>query len=247
MATSVLDGKIAFITGSTRGIGWSAAQLLAAQGATIVINGHSDPKLVRERVEFLKDTYRVLASGICADMADPKEVANCYRTIFESYGKIDIVVNNAGVMKPALLGMISEDMVASSFQVNAISVIHSMQAAARLMMRKKSGSIINISSIVGVQGAAGQVVYSATKAAVIGMTKSAAKELAPYKIRVNCIAPGFINTDLVASQSKDVIKTIQMGAIGDPRDVANAILFFASSGSEYITGQILGVDGGMIV
>lgn len=242
-----LKDQVAFITGSTRGIGWSTATLLAEQGANIILNGHSNPDLLNERVEFLKNTYGVTVYGILADIANPEEIARCYREIFQTFGKLDIVVNNAGIMQGALLGMISNELITDSFNLNALSVIHSMQAATRLMMRKKSGTIINISSILGVNGFAGQVVYSAAKAAVIGMTKSAAKELAPHGIRVNCVAPGFINTDLTASLSKEESPTIRMGYFGDPADVAHAILFFASPHSKYVTGQVLGVDGGMIV
>lgn len=242
-----LDGKIAFITGSTRGIGWSTAMLFAEHGATVILNGHSDETLLNNRVEYIKEKYGVKVIGLFADFSHPEAIAKCYREIYKNFNGIDIVVNNAGIMTPGLLGMIPDEVIQSSFQLNAIAVIHSMQAAARLMMRKKGGSIINISSILGVHGSAGQVLYSATKAAVIGMTKAAAKELAPHRIRINCIAPGFINTDLIALQSKDVIDSIKMGVIGDPCDVAKAVLFFASSLAEYITGQVLGVDGGMVV
>jgi 3-oxoacyl-[acyl-carrier protein] reductase len=242
-----LKGKIAFISGSSRGIGWSTAQALAEQGATLILNCRSDADLLKKRVEQLKDSYNCQASFQVADFKDPKQIANCYREIFKSYGSIDIVVNNAGIMQPALLGMISDEIIQDSFDLNALGVIYSTQAAARIMMKKKSGSIINISSILGVEGHAGQVVYSATKSAVIGITKASAKELAPHHIRVNCVAPGFIDTDFTASQSKEIVASIKMGRIGTPKEVADAILFFASSLSEYVTGQILGVDGGLIV
>ena len=247
MPQNLLEGKIAFITGSTRGIGWSTAQVFAAEGATVILNGHSDEALLKERVHFLKETYQTKAYGILADVADSKEIVRSFREIVQDFGTVDIVVNNAGIMIPGLLGMIPDEAIVNSFNVNAISVIHSMQAAARVMMRKKQGSIINISSILGVKGFAGQVVYSATKAAVIGMTKSAAKELAPHGIRVNCIAPGFIETDMTAKQSKEIVKNILLGRTGEPHMVANAVLYFASSLSEYVTGQLLSVDGGMIV
>jgi len=242
-----LKGKVAFISGSTRGIGWSTAQIFAEHGASVILNGFSNPDLLKERETYLKETYGVEVLAILADFTDPKQIWNCYREINTAFNTLDIMVNNAGVMKPELLGMISDEAIQKSFNLNALSIVHSIQLASRLMMRQKSGSIINISSIVGVQGFAGQVVYSGTKGAVIGMTKSAAKELAQYNIRVNCVAPGFIQTDLTASQSRDILSSIKMGRIGDPKEVANAILFFASPLSEYVTGQILGVDGGMIV
>jgi 3-oxoacyl-[acyl-carrier protein] reductase len=247
MPQLALEGQVAFISGSTKGIGWSTAQLLAEQGAILILNNHSDPQLLAQCVQLLKDKYNTEAIGISADFSIPAQILDCYRQIVQKFGKIDIVINNAGIMRPALLGMISDELLTSSFNLNTLSVIHSMQAAARLMMRKKSGSIINISSILGVHGAAGQVVYAGTKAAVIGITKSAAKELAPHGIRVNCIAPGFIDTELTAAQSKEIVHSIQMGRIGSPKEVAEAILFFASPASAYVTGQVLGVDGGMIV
>ena len=242
-----LEGKVAFISGSTRGIGWSIAQQFAAHQATVILNGYHHPDLLQERAETLKKTYGIQTSACLVDFTDPKQIWNCYREIFKNHGQIDIVVNNAGIMQPALLGMISDESITNSFNLNAIATLYSMQAAAKLMMRKKSGSIINVSSILGVYGQAGQTLYSGAKAAVIGMTKSAAKELAPYQIRVNCVAPGFIDTELTANQSKEIIHSIKMGRIGDPMDVANAVLFFASSLSEYVTGQVLGVDGAMIV
>lgn len=247
MSLLSLEGKVAFISGSTRGIGWATAQLFAEHGATIILNGHSNPGLLAERVETLKMTYGIQAKGILADFSNPSHIQNCYNEIFQIYKGVDIVVNNAGIMVPALLGMISDENVVNSFSLNAISLVYSTQAAARLMMRRKSGSIINSSSIVGIQGTVGQTVYAGTKAAVIGITKAAAKELAPHQIRVNCVAPGVIATDLTASIPKDIISDIKMGRIGDPKDVAKAILFFASPLSEYVTGQVLGVDGAMII
>ncbi len=242
-----LEGKVAFISGSTRGIGWSIARRFAEQKASVVLNGRSNPDLLQARVLTLKQDYGITASAFLGDFADPKQIWNCYQQIIKDYGKIDIVVNNAGIMKPAPLGMISDENIHDSFNLNAIGTLYSMQTAAKLMMRKKSGSIINISSILGISGHAGQVLYSGTKSAVIGMTKSAAKELAPHQIRVNCIAPGFIDTDLTQGISKEIVASIKMGRIGDSMEVANAVLFFASSLSEYVTGQVLGVDGGMIV
>lgn len=247
MCPSYLKDKVAFITGSTKGIGWATAQVFAAQGASIILNGHADASLLKARVDELKALHQVAVSGILADVADPDQINSCYREILQTYGRLDIVVNNAGIMQPALLGLISEKVMHESFNLNALSVVHSLQAASKLMRRQKGGSIINISSILGMQGCAGQVVYAGTKAAVIGITKAAAKELAAFHIRVNCVAPGFIHTDLTANQSLDICQQIKMGRMGDPREVANAILFFASPLSEYVTGQVLGVDGGMII
>ena len=233
--------RVAIVTGGTRGIGEAISLALQEMGITVAASYAGNDE---RAAEF---TARTGIKAYKWDVGDFDACqAGCAQVAAE-LGDVDIVVNNAGIMLPGLLGMISDDVITSSFNLNAISVIHSMQAASRLMMRKKSGTIINISSILGIQGTAGQVVYSATKAAVIGMTKSAAKELAPHGIRVNCVAPGFILTDLTATQPQNTTDSIPLGYAGDPSDVAHAILFFASPHSKYITGQILGVDGGMIV
>lgn len=245
----MLKGKVALITGSTRGIGWATAELFARNGCTVVLNGRSDS--VEEQSAALKDKYGIQTLGIRADFQDPKQIKECYQRIFKQFKQLDVVVNNAAVMEDALLGMISEDSINRSFGVNAIGIVHSMQNAARLMGRQKSGSIINISSIMGTQGNAGQVVYCATKAAVIGITKASAKELAPNNIRVNCVAPGFIKTELLngltPEKYQDKLKSIKMGRAGEPQDVANVVLFLASPLSEYVTGQVIGVDGAMMI
>lgn len=247
MATLSLDGKIAFISGSNRGIGWATAELFAKMGAKVILHGHKEPDLLLQRVDELKSKYNIEAKSIVADFSDPAQIWDCYKEIHKTYGDLDIVVNNAGIMQPALLGMISEENVEESFKLNAMGVIYSTQAAAKLMMRKKKGSIINLASLLGIVGREEQVVYSATKSAVIGITKASSKELAPHQIRVNCVAPGFIETDMTLNQPKEIVNSIKMGRIGKPQDVAQAILFFASPLSEYVTGQVLAVDGGLIV
>ena len=160
-------------------------------------------------------------------------------------------MNNAAIAYNEAIGMISQEHVRQMFETNVLAVIENIQLVSRLMIRQKAGSIINISSIVGVKGDAGQMAYSATKGAVIALTKSAAKELAPYQIRVNSIAPGLTKTDLMqetaASFLEKRISNIGMGRVAEPKDIANACLFFASNLSEYVTGQILGVDGASII
>lgn len=251
MSSTLLNNRIALITGSTRGIGWQTAQLFAQEGATVIINGHSDKELIEKRVKDLKDRFGVSAIGICADFADPTQIQQCYQTIFQQLKKLDIVVNNAGVMQDALLGMITEETAKHSFDLNAIGVIHSIQCASRLMRRSGNGSIVNVSSIMGIHGYPGQVIYSATKASVIGITKASAKELAPDNIRVNCVAPGMIETELLDHLSEEkkaeAIANIRLGRIGQADEAAQAILFLASDRASYITGQVLGVDGGMLV
>lgn len=247
----MLKDKVAFITGSTRGIGLATAKILAEHGCKVVLNGRSDEKLLNQKVQEIKDEFGVEAIGIMADFGDPEQIANCYKEIYKNFKQLDIAVNNAGIMEDALIGMISQENIDKSFSINALGVIHSIQAAARIMTRKGSGSIINVSSIIGTNGNEGQLVYSSTKAAIIGATKSAAKELAPNNIRVNSVCPGFIDTDMTKGLSPDKfqerVDSIKMGRIGAPVDVAKVIYFLASPLSEYVTGQIIGVDGGMLV
>lgn len=246
-----LEGRVVFVTGSTRGIGWATAKKMAEHGAAVVINGHSSKEILNRRVIEIRETYGVEAIGIFADMGDQVLVDKCYKQIFNTFRRLDVAVNNAGVLNDVLLGMITPDIIEKVLAVNTKGVLTSVQAASRLMRRNKRGSIINIGSIVGTRGNIGQVVYSASKAAVIGITRSAAKELAPYKIRVNAVAPGFIDTDMVRQLPDEVFKqhvdSIAMGRIGTPEDVARVILFLASDLSEYVTGQIVGVDGGMLI
>jgi 3-oxoacyl-[acyl-carrier protein] reductase len=247
----MLDGKVAFITGSTRGIGWATAKRFADEGASVIVNGHSDQRLLDQRVEELRATCQAEAWGVLCDVGNPAQIRDAYQQIFQQHRRLDVLVNNAGVLQDALLGMIAEEVVQQTFAVNALGAIYSLQAAARLMSRAASGSIVNVTSIIGVTGNEGQAVYGASKAAIIGLTRSAAKELAPKNIRVNAVAPGFIETDMTAQlpQQKFAERTasIRMGRIGKPDDVADVILFLASDLSRYVTGQVIGVDGGMLI
>jgi 3-oxoacyl-[acyl-carrier protein] reductase len=165
--------------------------------------------------------------------------------------RLDILVNNAGILRDKLIGMISDAEIDELFSVNVIGLIKITQLAARIMARRKSGSIINVSSIVGRRGNSGQTVYSATKSAVIGATFSAAKELAPMNIRVNAVAPGLIDTSMTKAIPEDKRKTLEsqiaMGRVGSAQDVANVIVFLASDLSSYVTGQVIGVDGGLVI
>ena len=191
------------------------------------------------------------AAVVVGDVADPAAVKGFYQEIFQRHRRLDVLVNNAGVLEDALLGMIPDATIERTFSVNTLGALRNLQAAARLMVRNRSGSIINMTSIIGVRGNEGQAVYSASKAALIGLTLSAAKELAPHNIRVNAVAPGFIDTDMTRALPREKfeerVRSVKMGRIGTPQDIANAVLFLASDLSAYITGQILGVDGGMLV
>ena len=247
----LLQGRIALITGSTRGIGWATAQTFAQHGATVILNGCASQQALDERVAEICEKYNVPCLGFCSDVSDSASVKACYSEIFKRFKRLDVLVNNAGIMQDALLGMITEPLVRRSVEVNVLGSLFHLQEASRLMGRNRSGSIINLSSIIGSSGKDGQVVYSTTKAAILGMTRSAAKELAPKGIRVNAVAPGLIHTDLLKTLPEqklaDAISGIRMGRAGEPEDVGKAILFLASDLSTYVTGQVLGVDGGMIL
>lgn len=246
-----LSGKVALISGSSRGIGWGAAEILAAHGATVVIHGHSDMSVIDARVVELKNRFGGEHTGFQADNRDPNAIREVLRGIFARYKRLDVLVNNAGIVEDGMIGMISDETVARTFEVNTLASIHFLQAGARLMKRHKSGSIINMASIVGVDGNAGLMVYSSSKAALLGLTKSAAKELAPEGIRVNAIAPGFIDTQMARDIPKPLYEkrlgSVGMGRIGDVDDVARVVLFLASDLSSYVTGQIIGVNGGMVI
>lgn len=245
-----LDGRVAFITGSTRGIGWATAELLAERGATVILNG-TNMQTLEARSDELFRRFGVKTEGILCDVARPDDIRRAYQRIFQEHRRLDILVNNAGVLDDALIGMVSDEMVTRTFEINTFGAIHHLQGAARLMRRHKQGSIINLTSIVGLNGNLGQIVYSSSKAALVGLTRSASKELAPAGIRVNAVAPGFIDTDMTRSLPEDKyserMNSIAMGRIGTAEDVARAIGFLAGDDSSYVTGQVLGVDGGMLI
>lgn len=244
-----LKDKVAIITGGAHGMGEAEARLFAKEGAAVVIADMlaDEGEGVAAEINAIQGRARFVRTDVTSEADWQALIAETITT----YGRLDILVNNAGILRDKLIGMISDAEIEELFDVNVIGLIKITQLAARLMARRKSGSIINISSIVGRRGNSGQTVYSATKSAVIGATFSAAKELAPMNIRVNAVAPGLIQTSMINSIPEDKRKSLEsniaMGRVGSPHDVANTILFLASDLSSYVTGQVIGVDGGLIV
>lgn len=242
--------KIILITGATRGIGYATALKAAQQRWTIVLNGRDEARLAEVK-EDLEMRYSAKVHTIAYDVTDVDAVKQAFMWIKKNVGQLDVIVNNAGIMDDALIGMLKPEQLQKTLEVNTSAAIYHMQFASRIMAKQKSGSIINVSSIMGRFGNAGQIAYSASKAALIGATYSAAKELAPLNIRVNAVAPGFIETDLTNDYSdtikEDTIRQIKMGRAGKAEEVANVILFLASDAASYVTGQVIGVDGGMVV
>jgi 3-oxoacyl-[acyl-carrier protein] reductase len=240
-----LSGRVALVTGGTRGIGLATVRALAEAGATVVLTGRDEAR-AKEAAASVG-----AASGLALDVTDAKAVSSLVRSVAKEHGRLDIVVANAGIMEDALLGMIREELVDTTLSTNVAGTLHTVQAAARAMMRKKTGSIVVLASIVGEYGSAGQTVYAASKAAVANIARSAAKELGRSGIRVNAVAPGVIETDLTAGLSEDAkaenTGKTPLGRLGRAEDVANAIRFLVSDEASFITGQVLGVDGGLVL
>ena len=251
MSSLDLTDRVAIVSGSSRGIGLAIAKRLAEHGASVVLNGLREENTLRDRANEISQAYGVRVVPVIADISTDVGAQLLVRSAFSEFRRLDIMVNNAGVLRDSLIGMIGAEDIDETLRINLRSVITGTQAASRLMIRHNSGSIVNIASIIGRYGNKGQLVYGASKAGVIGATYSAAKELASSGIRVNAIAPGFIDTDMIRRINQDIyaerIRSIAMGRIGTPNDIADAALFFASDLSRYVTGQVLGVDGGMLI
>lgn len=253
----MLKGKIALITGAARGIGKATLEVFAQNGA-IIYAVDNRGELLLETVNEIANKYNTEIKPLLFDVIDTKAQKDAFQQIWKEYKRLDILVNNAGLALSALIEMNSKADVERNFAVNAIAVIEMIQLATKLMKRNKimnntRGSIINISSIAGTNGNRGQIAYSGSKAAVVGITKSSAKELSEYLIRVNAIAPGLIHTPMLEEALTEKIvddyvkNSVGMHRIGTPQDIANAVLFFAADVSNYVTGQVLGVDGGYIL
>jgi 3-oxoacyl-[acyl-carrier protein] reductase len=245
-----LAGRVALVTGGTRGIGLATAHQLAAAGATVVVAGR-DAARAEQVAKELAAEHGTAAAGTGFDVADSAAVAAAVKAVAKEHGTIDILVASAGVLEDALVGMIRDDLVHRMLDTNVAGTLYTVQAVARVMMRRKAGSIVLLASIVGERGNAGQTAYAASKAAVATIARSAAKELGPRGIRVNAVAPGVIATDMTAHLPADVLDRrvgdTPLGRVGTAVDVARAIRFLAGDGASFITGQVLGVDGGLVI
>ncbi|MEF9941204.1 MAG: 3-oxoacyl-[acyl-carrier-protein] reductase [Lachnospiraceae bacterium] len=246
----MLKGKIAVVTGASRGIGRAIALELARQGATIILNykgSEERAKQVKKEIEELGGTAQLYQ----CDVSDFAASEKLFKEIIAEFNKVDILVNNAGITRDGLIMRMSEEDYDSVLDTNLKGTFQCIRFASRQMMKQKKGCIINMSSVSGVLGNAGQANYAASKAGVIGLTKATARELASRNITVNAIAPGFIETEMTDSLSEEVkaaaVNQIPLGHFGQPEDIAHIVAFLASDKGAYITGQVIHVDGGMAI
>ena len=241
-----LSGKAAFVTGSTRGIGLAIAQSLYHAGAKVAVVGRD-----ADRARIVAAGLGDRALGVGCDVARADQVIAAITAAEEALGSIDILVNNAGLTRDNILLRLSDDDWDAVLAANLKGAFHTSRAVIKGMMKRRSGRIINITSIVGLTGNKGQANYAASKAGLIGFTKSVAKEYASRNVLVNCVAPGFIETDMTASLPDEarasLLEEIALGRLGRPEDVAGTVLFLASDLAAYVTGQVLVVDGGMVI
>ena len=246
----LLDGKTALVTGASRGIGRAVALALAAAGARVAITYAGNVKAAEE-VKAAVEAAGGTAILCQADVADSAAVEAMVAAVVKEFGTIDILVNNAGITRDTLLMRMKDEDFAKVLDTNLKGVFYCTKAVSKLMMKKRAGRIVNMASVIGLVGNAGQANYAAAKAGVIGFSKSVAKELASRGITVNVVAPGFIGTDMTADLPETVkekaLADIPLGKMGEPEDVANAVLFLASDQASYITGQVVNVDGGMVM
>lgn len=246
----LLSGKVVMITGASKGIGRASALKCAEFGADLILVSRDLEKLETLKQE-VESAFGIRAFVYSCDITENDQIVALFKKINEQKISIDCLLNNAGVMIDATLQVVRPELIKKIYDTNVFAIMYLSQLAMKSMLRKRKGSIINMTSIIGTNGNAGQVVYGSSKSAVIGITKSLAKELAPFQIRVNAIAPGFIDTDMTKDMEEKFkeknIASIGMKKFGQPTDIANVVVFLASDLSDYITGQVIGVDGGMII
>ena len=246
----LLDGKAALVTGASRGIGRAIALRLAAEGARVAINYAGNAKAAEE-VKAAIEAAGGTALLCQADVADSAAVEAMITEVVKAFGSLDILVNNAGITRDGLLLRMKDEDFDAVVDTNLKGVFYCTKAAAKIMMKKRRGRIVNMASVVGLMGNAGQANYAAAKAGILGFSKSVARELASRGITVNMVAPGFIGTDMTAvlpdTVKEKMLEDIPLGRMGEPEDVAEAVLFLVSDQASYITGQVVNVDGGMVM
>lgn len=246
----MLEGKIALVTGAARGIGRAIALALAADGATVVVNYNGSAERAEQVVEEIRALGADAVSYQC-NVADNAAVDAMIKEVIKTYGRLDILVNNAGITRDNLIMKMSEEDFDAVINANLKGCFNTIKAVSRQMLKQRAGRIINISSVSGILGNAGQANYAASKAGIIGLTKTMARELASRGITVNAIAPGFVDTDMTQALSDSVKEAataqIPLGRFGRPEDIANMAAYLASEKASYITGQIISVDGGMAI
>ena len=244
-----LKGKIAVITGGNSGVGAATAKLFAAEGATVVITARREAALKEVADEITAAGGEVYA--VSTDISKPEDPEMLMQKVMDKYGKIDILVNNAGITRDDLLMKMSEEAFDAVIATNLKGTFNTIRHFSRYLLKQRSGTIINLSSVSGILGNAGQANYSASKAGVIGLTKSVARELSSRGITCNAVAPGFIDTEMTAQmtdKAKEAVKTqIPLGRVGKVDDIAEVVTFLASEKASYITGQVISVDGGMSI
>lgn len=242
----LLEKKVCIVTGAAKGIGRVIAEKFASDGAIVYANDLVEGEL-DEWAKHCSDKYVTSVIPLCFNVCDFDAVKQAVIRIKKEHGRIDVLANNAGIVTYEVLALINFEDLRRMFDVNVIGVIHLIQIVSKLMIRQKEGSIINMASIVGVKGSKGQLAYSATKGAVVALTKSASKELAEHNIRVNAVAPGMVATerflDEIKGRFEQRLENVGMGRYATPEDVADAFTYFASDRSKYVTGQILEVEG----
>jgi 3-oxoacyl-[acyl-carrier protein] reductase len=245
----ILDGKVAVVTGAARGIGRAIAESLADAGADVAVCDIQEAWLADTAAALAARSRRTLTLAV--DVGNAEAVNAAVARVIETFGRVDIMVNNAGITKDGLLVRMSDEDWDAVINVNLKGTFLFTRAVAKPMMKQRSGVIVNIASIIGLIGNAGQCNYSASKAGVIALTKSSAKELASRNIRVNAVAPGFIESKMTEALSEEIRKkmldTIPMQRFGTPGDVANAVVFLSGESSSYLTGQVINVNGGMVM